>query len=110
MGCSQSTDSLEEAQKAELDKIQEEINDAKSKGSEQQNLLRYKVEVLVNMLAMEEKKSDALTKRLETIKYLMLQHGTGSSTDSLKGLISGKSKSLRLSFFRPSYIKYEGNS
>jgi hypothetical protein len=45
------------------------------RSAEQQNLLRFKIEVMVNMLAMEEKKNDATSKRLETLKWVLLQQG-----------------------------------
>jgi hypothetical protein len=46
-----------------------------AKSSEQKNLLRFKVEVLVNMLAIEEKKMGSLTKRIEVLKWTMLSKG-----------------------------------
>lgn len=46
-----------------------------AKSSEQKNLLRFKVEVLINMLAIEEKKMGSLTKRIEALKWTMLSKG-----------------------------------
>lgn len=46
-----------------------------AKSSEQKNLLRFKVEVLINMLAIEEKKMGSLTKRVEVLKWTMLSKG-----------------------------------
>jgi hypothetical protein len=43
--------------------------DIQAKTNEQVNLLRFKVEVLVEMLAMEEKKYSTTAKRLEALKW-----------------------------------------
>jgi hypothetical protein len=42
---------------------------------EQSNLLRYKIELLVNMLTIEESKVDSLTKRVEALKWAMINNG-----------------------------------
>jgi hypothetical protein len=59
----------------------EELQDkSKLKFEEQQNLLRFKIEVLVNMLGIEEKKSESLTKRVETLKWILLTQGVSEQT------------------------------
>ena len=52
----------------------------KTKHGEQCNLLRFKIEVLVHMLAMEEKKLEASVKRLDALKWAMLTQGVGEKT------------------------------
>lgn len=69
MGCGSSTDD------ALLARLRAELEDSKNKSNEQQNLLRFKIEVLVNMLAMEEKKSETIEKRVETLKGLLQAEG-----------------------------------
>ena len=56
-----------------------------AKSSEQNNLLRFKVEVLINMLAIEEKKMGSLTKRIEVLKWAMLSRGV--TEDGLNGIL-----------------------
>lgn len=56
-----------------------------AKSSEQKNLLRFKVEVLINMLAIEEKKMESLTKRIEVLKWAMLSRGI--TEDGLDGML-----------------------
>lgn len=83
MGCSSGKPDtgLEE----ELANLKLLLEDTKTRSVEQQNLLRFKVEVLVNMLAMEEKKSDTTNKRLETLKWLM--HSQGVSEQRLTEIL-----------------------
>ena len=46
------------------------------RGSEERgNMLRFKIEVMVQMLAVEEKQNQSLLKRLEASKFLALSHG-----------------------------------
>lgn len=45
------------------------------KSHEQVNLMRFKIEVLVQMLAVEEKKFEQSSKRLEALKWAMLTQG-----------------------------------
>lgn len=59
--------------------------DEMARSSEQRNLLRFKVEVLINMLAIEEKKMGALTKRIEVLKWSMLSKGV--SEDGLNDIL-----------------------
>mmetsp|Transcript_16036 Transcript_16036/g.15395 ORF Transcript_16036/g.15395 Transcript_16036/m.15395 type:complete len:132 (+) Transcript_16036:106-501(+) len=55
------------------------------KGLEQRNLLRFKVEVLVNMLAIEEKKMESLTKRIDVLKWSM--HSKGVHEENFNNMI-----------------------
>lgn len=57
-----------------------ETSRMKTKHGEQCNLLRFKIEVLVHMLAMEEKKLEASVKRLDALKWAMLTQGVGERT------------------------------
>jgi hypothetical protein len=77
MGCAQSkqNNSLDE-----LALLKQLLDDSQISANEQQNLLRFKIEVLVNMLAMEEKKSETTNKRLETLKWLMHSQGVSEQT------------------------------
>lgn len=59
--------------------------DEMARSSEQRNLLRFKVEVLINMLAIEDKKMGALTKRIEVLKWSMLSKGV--SEDGLNNIL-----------------------
>ena len=56
-----------------------------ARSAEQRNLLRFKVEVLINMLAIEDKKMGSLTKRLEVLKWTMLSQGV--SEDGLNNIL-----------------------
>lgn len=64
----------------ELERLRQELDDTKQKSGEQQNLLRFKIEVLVNMLAMEEKKSESIEKRVDTLKWLLHSQGIAEQT------------------------------
>ncbi len=78
MGCAQSKP--DPRQQEELNSLQLLLKDSQVSAAEQQNLLRFKIEVLVNMLAMEEKKSASTTKRLETMKWLIHSQGVSDQT------------------------------
>jgi hypothetical protein len=80
MGCGSSIDDVQ------LERLRRELHDSKLRASEQQNLLRFKIEVLVNMLAAEEKKSEADTKRIETLKWLLYKEGVATE-DKLTSLL-----------------------
>jgi hypothetical protein len=73
MGCGSSSEDV-------VRRLERELEDSKTKASEQQNLLRFKIEVLVNMLAMEEKKSESVEKRVETLKWLLHSQGVAEQT------------------------------
>lgn len=60
---------------SELRHLEEMYSQLQTKNSEQQNLLRFKIEVLVNMLAVEEKKNQALMERYEVLRYELLENG-----------------------------------
>jgi hypothetical protein len=76
MGCAGSSADAD----ARIARLIHELNDTKSRASEQQNLLRFKIEVLVNMLAVEEKKSEGVSKRVETLKWLLHEQGVAEQT------------------------------
>ena len=82
MGCGSS--SVDESR---LVALTAELQDSKLKANEQQNLLRFKVEVLVNMLAMEEKKSKIDSERVEKLKYLLAQGHQGLTEESITSLL-----------------------
>jgi hypothetical protein len=82
MGCCQSkNDDAEQLQR--IKELKEEIAASKSRHKEQHDIIRFKIEVLVNMLATEEKKTAVFQKRLETLRYIMthdqLDHDTLSN-------------------------------
>lgn len=54
---------------------QRRLEELELKNHEQQNLLRFKVEVLVNMLAVEERKNELSGKRIDTLKWLLYSQG-----------------------------------
>jgi hypothetical protein len=51
-----------------------------SQSNEQLNMYRFKIEVLVQMLAIEEKKQQTVVKRLETLKLALLNQGVSNKT------------------------------
>ena len=59
----------------EIKRLKEEYLNLQNKNKEQQNLLRFKIEVLINMLAVEEKKSEHSLERLEILKWELFQKG-----------------------------------
>lgn len=77
MGACQSTSAISEE---EYERIRQELLATQQKANEQHNLLRFKIEVLVNMLGIEEKKSDGLSKRLETLKWILNSQGVSEET------------------------------
>ncbi|RYG58939.1 hypothetical protein EON64_20775, partial [archaeon] len=46
-----------------------------TKHHEQENLLRFKTEVLVNLLSVEEQRNEVNNKRIETLKWLLYSQG-----------------------------------
>ena len=59
----------------EIQRLRNEYIQLQNKNKEQQNLLRFKIEVLINMLAVEEKKSEHTLERLEVLKWELFQKG-----------------------------------
>lgn len=86
---------------AELRANFELMKEAKEKAQEQGNLLRFKVEVMVNMLAIDEKKIETAEKRLEALKWVLLSQGISqhSVTKLLEGSVD-QIKGQRLSLER----------
>ncbi len=78
MGCTASNDTSDYLHQIEALRAQMEEN--KTKAHEQQNLLRFKVEVLVNMLAVEEKRSEETTKRIDTMQWLLAKQGINETS------------------------------
>ena len=64
--------------------------------NEQMNLGRFKIEVLVNMLAMEEKKLSLANKRLDALKWVMLTQGF--SEKAISGLIKNQDNTSEAKF------------
>jgi len=81
--------------KSELEKrlkdLQELFDENELKCQEQLNLYRFKIEVLVQMLAVEEKKLQSAVKRLEALKLAMLNQGFSDKTMSNVLLSGGES-------------------
>lgn len=63
-----------------IDLLEFNIRQIEIKTNEQLNLYRFKIEVLVQMLAIEEKKQHAVVKRLETLKLALLNQGISNKT------------------------------
>ena len=98
MGCGTSQADLEKyaSLKAEKDVVDLENADLRRKislleitllntekqSNEQLNLYRYKIEILVQMLAIEEKRQQTISKRLDTLKLALLKQGVTSKTMS----------------------------
>lgn len=94
----------QEAAENEL-RLQQEadhMKQSKEKAQEQSNLMRFKVEVLINMLAIEEKKMETSQKRLEALKWVLLSQGISQNTVSnlLTGSIDSLPQSERASLDR----------
>lgn len=68
MGCTASSDQ-------DIQRLKQQLQENETKHHEQLNLLRFKIEVLVNMLSVEEKRGELTTKRVETLKWLLQSHG-----------------------------------
>ena len=56
----------------------QELEDRLQGAEEQTNLLRYKAEVLVQMLSVEERRREVLLRRLEASKFLALSQGVSA--------------------------------
>jgi hypothetical protein len=91
MGCTASNDAH---LLKELNDLKEYLRQQETKTHEQQNLLRFKIEVLVNMLAVEEKRNDSTTKRLNTLKWLL--HSQGVNENSVTKILNDLEKDGKL--------------
>lgn len=78
MGCTASTDNSQYL--LQIEQLRQQMEQDKIKAHEQQNLLRFKVEVLVNMLAVEEKRSEEHAKRIDTMQWLLAKQGLNEET------------------------------
>jgi hypothetical protein len=56
------------------------LHQFENQSNEQLNMYRFKIEVLVQMLAIEEKKQQTAVKRLETLKLALLSQGVSNKT------------------------------
>ena len=85
----------EERNRLEQEKKQfeQELLIREQKHYEKINLLRFKVEILVQMLGAETKKEEALTKRIEALKWALLTQGWSENNMSDK-MLSLNSTSL----------------
>jgi len=93
MGCTGSTDNPKLLH--DLEELKEYLRQQELKATEQQNLLRFKIEVLVNMLAVEEKRSELTSKRLETLKWLI--HSQGVTEETITKILNNLEKEGKLS-------------
>jgi hypothetical protein len=72
----------------EIARLRQEIDRLETKSKEEQNLLRYKVEVLLNMVALEEQKNALLSRRVESVKLILLNQGI--SEDGVKSMMTNR--------------------
>ena len=63
----------------ELRRLEEEAFKTANMSREMDNLLRFKVSVLVEMLAMEEKKTESMSVTLHNLKHELLHQGIDSN-------------------------------
>eukprot|EP01041_Mallomonas_annulata_P009174 gene9174-19007_t len=104
MGCggSASKQLLDELEREKQDRLREKeeyqiaLQGIEQKKYEQINLLRFKVEVLVQMLGIEESKQATLAKRIEALKWAMLAQGWSerSMDNMLKTLVASNDGSI----------------
>jgi hypothetical protein len=80
MGCTGSTAGDASQYLQQLEQLRQQMEQDKVKAHEQQNLLRFKVEVLVNMLAVEEKRNEEHAKRIDTMQWLLHKQGLNEET------------------------------
>ena len=92
MGCTASNDAKN---LHDLEELREYIRQQELKATEQQNLLRFKIEVLVNMLAVEEKRSELTNKRLDTLKWLI--HSQGVTEEAITKILNNLEKDGKIS-------------
>jgi hypothetical protein len=90
MGCTASTDN----NLRELEELKQYVRHEETKAHEQQNLLRFKMEVLVNMLAVEEKRNDMTSKRLDTLKWMI--HSQGVTEETITKILNSMEKDGKL--------------
>lgn len=90
MGCTGSKDN----HLRELEELKEYLRQYELKTHEQQNLLRFKIEVLVNMLTAEEKRNELTSKRLDTLKWLI--HSQGVSEETITKILASYEKNGKL--------------
>eukprot|EP01031_Cornospumella_fuschlensis_P047995 gene47995-58791_t len=81
MGCGSSS-----ALDAELLAYKQRLAELQTKHHEQENLLRFKTEVLVNLLSVEEQRNEVNNKRIETLKWLLYSQGVNE--DMLTNIVA----------------------
>jgi hypothetical protein len=74
----------------QIEELNLQLKLLQDRSHEEENLLRFKIEVLVNMLTVEEQRSEIATKRLETLKWVV---STSGDLDSVRHLIHSTSES-----------------
>lgn len=84
MGCGSSNPGALLEYQRQIDELRLQLKNQETKSHEEENLLRFKVEVLVNMLTVEEQRNEIATKRLETLKWLV---STSNDLDSVRQLL-----------------------
>ena len=72
MGCGQSNFTPADIEE-QIEELRVAIHETHKRSNEKKNIMRYKTEVLVNMLATEEKKTEVLHKRIDTIRFILNQ-------------------------------------
>jgi hypothetical protein len=90
----------------DLAELRAALEAEKEKSVEQQNLLRFKVEVMVNMIAMEEKKNETATKRIETMKWAMLE--SGMSEQKLQQMLGNPDQTMQGAKPKPAAVDLSG--
>jgi hypothetical protein len=65
-----------------IELLQCNLEKLETESNEQLNLYRFKIEVMVQMLAIEEKKQQAIVKRLDVLKLALLNQGVSNKTMS----------------------------
>lgn len=66
--------------------IEENLDRGNEVDNEQVNVLRYKIELLLTMLAMEDKSKEVIVSRMETLKWMLMSEG--QSAQQLEELFS----------------------
>jgi len=76
----------------ENQKLSDELTVEEQKHLERVNLLRFKVEVLVQMLSAESKKEEALGNRIEALKWALLTQGL--TEKNMRSVLSNMNEGL----------------
>lgn len=98
MGCTSSKPQDNTEYLRQIEDLRLQLKNAQERSHEEENLLRFKIEVLVNMLTVEEQRSEIATKRLETLKWVV---GTSSDLDSVRQLVHSTNESEIFGHIQP---------